>query len=207
MSLDALSVSGDAGLSSTSRLHHLMVSCEAMIPGEIRAGDAGLKIRFGFAPSPFGEAIAGWTRRGICHFEFSTADPETMAARLAACWPKAFFCRDDRGAQTLMHEIFPSAPARGRVHLLLLGTNFQIKVWEALIRTDFGSVTSYRRLAEHAGNPRAQRAVGSALAANHIGYLIPCHRVLRESGDAGNYRWGAERKLTMLAWETGQVDR
>lgn len=204
---DVLTVTEDAGLSSTSRLHDLMVTCEAMTPGEIKAGGEGLEITYGFAFSPFGEAIVGWTKRGICHFAFSMANHDAMLAELVAYWPNAKFSRDDSQAKHLLKDIFPATPSRGRVHLVLRGTNFQIKVWEALIHTDFGRVTSYQQLAERAGCPRAQRAVGTALAANHIGYLIPCHRVIRESGDAGSYRWGGDRKLAILAWEAGKASQ
>lgn len=204
---DMLSVTEGAGLSSTSRLHDLMVSCEAMTPGEIKAGGDGLEIAYGFAFSPFGEAIVGWTKRGVCHFAFSMANHAAMRSGLVVHWPNAKFSRDDSQARRLLQVIFPATPSRGRIHLVLRGTNFQIKVWEALMHTEFGHVISYRQLAERAGCPRAQRAVGTALAANPIGFLIPCHRVIRESGDAGNYRWGAERKLAMLAWEAGRAKR
>ncbi len=204
---DVLTVTETAGLSSTSRLHDLMVTCEAMTPGEIKAGGEGLEITNGFAFSPFGEAIVGWTKRGVCHFAFCMANHEAMQAELVAYWPNAIFNRDDSQAQHLLQDIFPATPSRGRMHLVLRGTNFQIKVWEALIHTEFGRVISYQQLANHAGCPRAQRAVGTALAANHIGFLIPCHRVIRESGDAGNYRWGTERKLAMLAWEAGRSNQ
>lgn len=207
MAQDSLSVSESAGLSSTSRLHDLMVTCEAMTPGEIKAGGDGMEITFGFAFSPFGEVIVGTTARGMCHFAFCVADHQTMQAELVAYWPTATFCRDDLRIQTLLQDVFPSTPTRGNVHLILRGTNFQIKVWGALIHTEFGKVISYQGLAERAGCPRAQRAVGSALAANHIGFLIPCHRVIRESGDTGNYRWGGERKFAMLAWEAGRANQ
>ena len=203
-SQDALSVTHSVGLSSTSRLHDLMVTCEAMTPGEIKSAGSGLAITYGFGSSPFGEAIIAWTRRGVCHFAFRTDRPDGMLAELAAYWPHAEFTRDDAQAGAWMHEIFPVAPARGKVHLVLCGTNFQMKIWEALIRTEPGQVLSYQRIATHIGSPRAQRAVGSAVAANHIGFLIPCHRVIRESGEIGNYRWGSNRKLAMLAWESGK---
>lgn len=206
-SRDVLTVTENAGLSSTSRLHDLMVTCEAMTPGEIRAGGSGLEIVYGFALSPFGEAMVGWTRRGICHFAFSIASHEAMQAALVTYWPHAEFSRNDLQAQHLMHDIFPAIPARGRVHLVLRGTNFQIKVWEALIHTEFGRVISYQQLARRAGCPSAQRAVGTALAANHIGFLIPCHRVIRESGEVSSYRWGVDRKLAMLAWEAGLANQ
>ncbi|MEI2419319.1 methylated-DNA--[protein]-cysteine S-methyltransferase, partial [Arthrospira platensis SPKY2] len=135
------------------------------------------------------------------------AGHDVMQSELAACWPNAVLIRDDFGAQQLLRDVFPATPSRGRVHLVLRGTNFQMKVWEALVHTEFGHVISYQRLAERAGCPRASRAVGNALAANQIGFLIPCHRVIRESGDVGNYRWGSERKLAMLAWEAGKANR
>ncbi len=204
-SSDTLSVTEDSGLSSTSRLHDLMVTCEAMTPGEIKAGGSGLKIHYGFAISPFGEVIVGWTLRGICHFAFSVTYHEAMLNELVKYWPNAIFLQDDSQAENLLHNVFPSTPSRGRVHLVLRGTNFQIKVWEALIHTDFGRVTSYQRLAERAGCTHAQRAVGTALAANHIGFLIPCHRVIRESGEAGNYRWGTDRKQAILVWEAAKT--
>lgn len=206
-SLDTLSVTEDSGLSSTSRLHDLMVTCEAMTPGEIKTGGSGLNIQYGFAYSPFGGVIVGWTSRGICHFAFLVDDQSTMLKELVSYWPNAKFAQDDDHAQFLLQSVFPTTPSRGKVHLVLRGTNFQIKVWEALIHTDFGRVISYQRLAEHAGFPNAQRAVGSALAANHIGFLIPCHRVIRESGETGNYRWGTERKQAILAWEAARALR
>lgn len=206
-SRDLLTVAEDTGLSSTSRLHDLMVSCEAMTPGEIRHAGAGLEIAYGFAPTPFGDAIVAWTGRGICHLAFSVAAPAFMTAELMGRWPKAAFRRDTAAARRLLEEIFPTEPTRGKVHLLLRGTNFQIKVWETLLHTEFGQVISYQRLAARAGCARAQRAVGSALAANPLAFLIPCHRVLRENGEVGNYRWGADRKLALLAWEAAGAER
>lgn len=204
-SLNTLSVSENSGLSSTSRLHDLMVTCEAMTPGEIKVGGRGLDIRYGFAYSPFGEVILAWTSRGICYFAFSVADHDVMVDEMLDYWPNANFFQDEVQAEMRLQNIFPATPSRGKVHLVLRGTNFQIKVWEALIHTDFGRVTSYQRLAERAGFPKAQRAVGTALAANHIGLLIPCHRVIRESGDIGSYRWGADRKKAILAWEAAKI--
>jgi AraC family transcriptional regulator of adaptative response/methylated-DNA-[protein]-cysteine methyltransferase len=202
-SADVLSVAEEAGLSSPSRLHDLMVSCEAMTPGEIKSGGRGLAIGYGFAPSPFGGVLVGWTARGVCHFAFCVTDEAAMLAELAAPWPAATLERDDVQAQALLRRIFPQAPTRGTVHLVLRGTNFQIKVWEALIRIEPGRVISYRQLARQLGRPKASRAVGSAVAANTIGFLIPCHRVIREGGDVGQYRWGSERKLALIGWEAG----
>lgn len=200
-SASVLAVAEDAGLSSTSRLHDLMVSCEATTPGEIKSGGLGLDIGYGFGPSPFGDVLLGWTARGICHFAFTGTDEAAMSTALAALWPAATLRRDDTQARALLRQIFPHSSARGSVHLLLRGTNFQIKVWEALIRTAPGQVLTYRQLARQLGKPDAARAVGSAVAANSIGYLIPCHRVIREGGDVGQYRWGSERKLALIGWE------
>lgn len=203
-STDVFSVIAETGLSSTSRLHELMISTEALSPAEIRASGQGLVIDCGIGLSPFGPALAGWTARGLCHFTFCTGNEAEMLAELAALWPRASIKRNDEAARDLMATVFPSTPQRGRLHLLLRGTNFQIKVWEALIRSEPGKILSYGQLARQAATPKAQRAVGSALAANTIAYLIPCHRVIRESGEIGSYRWGSDRKMAMQAWEAGR---
>ena len=200
-SANLLAVADAAGLSSTSRLHDLMVTCEAMTPGEIRAAARGIDIGYGFAPSPFGDALVAWTSRGICHFAFSVADEATMLTELSMRWPAAVLQRDDTRAQALVQQIFPHTPTRGSVHVVLRGTNFQIKVWEALLRIEPGQIVSYGQLARALHAPRAARAVGSAIAANTVGFLIPCHRVIREGGAVGEYRWGDERKQALIAWE------
>lgn len=201
---DTLAVADAAGLSGAGRLHDLMVSCEAMTPAEIRAAARGIDIGHGIAPTPFGDALVAWTARGVCHFAFRTGDDDALVAELRALWPAATLQRDDAHARELMRQIFPQPPERGRVHLVLRGTNFQIKVWEALIRVEPGRMISYGQFARRLGMPRAPRAVGSAIAANTIGYLIPCHRVIREGGESGGYRWGSERKLAMLGWEAAR---
>jgi AraC family transcriptional regulator of adaptative response/methylated-DNA-[protein]-cysteine methyltransferase len=145
-----------------------------------------------------------WTARGVCHFAFRSADDAAMLAELRSLWPAATLARDDARAHALMQQIFPRTPTRGSVHLVLRGTNFQIKVWEALIRIEPGRVLSYAQLARALGMPRAPRTVGSAIAANTIGYLIPCHRVIRAGGEVGDYRWGSERKLALLGHEAAQ---
>lgn len=197
-----LDVAYQSGLSSTSRLHDLMVTCEAMTPGEIKAQGLSLCIGYGFADTPFGCALIAWTPKGICHFAFATdADPDAVL-HLKRLWPLASWALDNTQARALAMRIFPEGPRQQKVHLVLQGTNFQIKVWEALIQTtSTGDMLSYQQLAHRMGSPKASRAVGSAMAANTIGYLIPCHRVIREGGDVGHYRWGSERKLAMLGWE------
>jgi len=198
---DVLGAAQASGLSGPGRLHDLLVSCEAMSPGEIKSGGAGVALGWGEADTPFGTVLVGWTPRGICYLAFLDDDAAQRQAELRAAWPAADMQRDDDEARRLMGQVFPATPQAGRLHLLLRGTNFQLKVWEALLRLPPGRRVSYTQLAALAGQPRAQRAVGSALAANTIGYLIPCHRVIRESGDSGHYRWGDERKSAMLAWE------
>lgn len=202
-SKDVLNAALETGLSGAGRLHDLLVSCEAMTPGEIKALGKGLTIGFGVAATPFGEALLAWTPRGVCYLEFCDNDYQAKASELAARWTQATLCRDDHGAAKLSAQIFSLELQRGKLHLVILGTNFQLKVWQALLSTRPSQVISYGQLAGMAGSPNAQRAVGSALAANAIGYLIPCHRVIRGDGAAGNYRWGQERKLAIQAWEAG----
>lgn len=198
---DVLGAAQASGLSGPGRLHDLLVSCEAMTPGEIKSGGAGVVVGWGQAGTPFGDVLAGWTLRGICYLAFLDDDAAPRLQELRSAWPAAELRQNDAEAQRLMDQVFPATPQPGRLHLLLRGTNFQLKVWEALLRLPPGRRVSYTQLAALAGQPRAQRAVGSALAANTIGYLIPCHRVIRESGESGHYRWGDERKSAMLAWE------
>jgi len=216
--LDTLSAAADAGLSGPGRLHALLLACEAVTPAQWRSGGTGLVIGWGFGPSPFGRALLAWTDRGLCHLAFGQdsaqdfgqnvaqeAQPQGDDALLQAlqqAWPRAALARDDAGATRRLQQVFARRPEPGRLHLVLRGTNFQVRVWEALMRTQPGEVLTYGELAQRIGAPRAARAVGSALAANTVGWLIPCHRVIRDSGEIGHYRWGAERKVAMLAWES-----
>jgi AraC family transcriptional regulator of adaptative response/methylated-DNA-[protein]-cysteine methyltransferase len=203
---DVLSASLDAGLSGPGRLHDLMVSCEAMTPGEIRKHGGGVVVSYGAAPTPFGEALLGWTPRGICYLAFCDLDYGLRLKELAQAWPAAELLQDSRGAVRLCERIFTAEPQPGKLHLLLRGTNFQIKVWEALLGIGPAELVSYSIFAQKAGRPGAQRAVASAVAANRVGYLIPCHRVIRESGDVGRYHWGSTRKIAIQAWEAARLD-
>lgn len=201
-SRDVLSAAIECGLSGPGRLHDLMVNCEALTPGEIGALGKGLVIRYGFAASPFGTIIIGTTARGICHLRFvEPGQADAEEASLKAEWPHAGFERDDRAAQPLAADLFNPFDEPKPLNLLLRGTNFQIKVWEALLRIPAGHTLSYGNLAAMAAVPGAQRAVGTAMAHNRIAVLIPCHRVIRECGDTGLYRWGVERKHAMISWE------
>ncbi|MBE9398060.1 methylated-DNA--[protein]-cysteine S-methyltransferase [Pontibacterium sp. N1Y112] len=200
---DLLSVTLDSGLSSPGRLHDLMISCEAMTPGEIKNGAKGMRIGYGFAMTPFGHALIGWTERGICYLAFCSDDEATRLHELKSQWPAADISEDCGTAVQYANQIFPYTPQPGKLHLVLRGTNFQIKVWEALMKLMPGERISYGQLAHQLGMPNAQRAVGSAVAKNNIGFLIPCHRVIKGTGDSGNYRWGCERKQAIQVWETG----
>lgn len=188
-----LEASLEAGLSGPGRLHDLMVSVEGVTPGEFKARGAGLEIAWGRADSPFGEALIAWTRRGICFLAFD-GSPRELAKR----WPKAALKRDDRAAAKVLASAFGG---KKKIPVVLCGTPFQLKVWEALLRVPRGRVVAYGDVARAVGKPKAARAVGSAIGRNAVAYLIPCHRVIRETGAFGGYRWGAPRKRALLAWE------
>lgn len=200
-----LDASLHAGLSGPARLHDLTIACAALTPGEIAAGGAGLRLRYGWSASPFGRLFTAVTERGICSLSFhDTVNPQAPG-ELRRDWPHASLVEDAEGAQALANTLFAKPCARGRLHLLLQGTHFQVQVWRALLRVSAGQLISYRGLAELSGHPRASRAVGSAMARNRIAYLIPCHRVIREDGHWGSYRWGLERKLALRGWEVGTI--
>ncbi len=196
----------DAGLSSPSRLHDLCVSLEAASPGEIKLGGAGLIITVGFADSPFGKCLIGENCRGICHLSFIEAGKEFAPATsaLKIQWPHAKLQRDDRNANKLSSYIFKRSVTRlasNPLRVFVKGTPFQVRVWQALLQIPPGAVVNYGGLATAIGRPTAARAVGSALSKNPLAYLIPCHRVIRETGAIGYYRWGQIRKRAILTWE------
>ncbi len=203
-SRDLLDVTYASGLSSPGRLHDLFVTYEAVSPGEFKRGGAGISIRFGFHPSPFGECLIGATERGICALEFTAARPRAeVLEHLRTGWKGAVLIEDTAHTKRIAAKVFETEGRNGSkpLHLVLRGTNFQIKVWEALLRIPSGQMLSYADVARLAGEPGASRAVGSALAVNPIAYLIPCHRVIKSTGAFGEYRWGAERKMAILGWE------
>lgn len=191
------------GLSSLGRLHDLFVTTEAVTPGQYKSGGEGLTIRYGLHDTPFGEALIGLTERGICHLSFVSSSSEGDAIDiLVSGWPQAKMVEDYNATALLIEPIFDlSKRGQKPLHLHLRGTNFQLKVWEALLRIPPGAVTSYQELAEQAGHPGASRAVGTALGCNPIAILIPCHRVIRKLGEFGNYRYGVTRKKALLGWE------
>ena len=190
------------GLSSLGRLHDLFVTTEAVTPGQYKSGGAGLTIRYGLHDTPFGKALIGTTERGICHLGFVGNSEGEAIDTLVVNWQQAEMIEDHQATVTLVDPIFDlSQRAKTPLHLHLRGTNFQLKVWEALLRIPPGAVTSYQGLAEQAGRPGASRAVGTALGRNPIAVLIPCHRVIRKLGEFGNYRHGMARKKALLGWE------
>ena len=196
------------GLSSPSRLHDLFVAVDAVTPGQYKALGSGLEIAYGLHRSPFGECLLALTERGLCGLAFvDDADPEAPLRDLRRRWPRARFSEDRERTAAMSRRVFAASGEQDRVAipLLLKGTNFQIKVWEALLRIPPGAVTSYQRLAETIENPAASRAVGAAVGANPIAYVIPCHRVILSSGVFGNYRYGAQRKKAILGWEQAQL--
>lgn len=191
----------EAGLSSPARLHDHFISLEAITPGEYKAGGAGLEIRFGTAPSPFGTIFAAQTPRGICALSFVESGGEAEDA-LRNQWFAATLTQEDSVAQSIAQRIFERAESpQTPIRVVAAGTNFQIRVWRALLEVPFGSVRTYRQIAQALGEPRSSRAVGNALAANPIAYLIPCHRVILGTGSIGQYRWQPYRKRALLAWE------
>ncbi len=198
----------ELGLSGPGRLHDLFVVHEAMSPGEWKTGGAGLVIRYGFHASPFGRALAMSTARGLCGLAF--ADPGEEAAALAdmsARWPNAAYVEDAAATAPLVARIFDPAAWRGDqpLRIVFIGTDFEISVWETLLRIPMGRATTYSSIAGHVGRPKAARAVGAAVGKNPISFVVPCHRVLGKSGDLTGYHWGLTRKRAILGWEAGQA--
>ena len=191
------------GLSGPGRLHDLLVTLDAVTPGELKARGAGIEIRYGFSDTPFGTAMIASTARGVCHLGFEDRPRErAAAAELAARWGGARLTRSDEDAERKAFEIFGAVDRSegAPIRLAVRGTNFQLKVWQALLEVGADGPTTYRAVAQAAGAPGAERAVGNAVAANPVAWLIPCHNVLRSDGSLGGYRWGEERKRAMLAW-------
>jgi AraC family transcriptional regulator of adaptative response/methylated-DNA-[protein]-cysteine methyltransferase len=191
----------EVGLSGAGRLHDLLVTVDAVTPGNVRAAGAGLTIRWGHHHTPFGGATVAVTDRGICALGFDDHERGATVTRLHDDWPAARLVREQGETARVIEQIFSRARPGRPLTLHLRGTNFQLKVWEALLAIPEGTTTSYGDLAESIGRPGASRAVGTAVGGNPVAYLVPCHRVLRASGAAGGYRWGTERKRAILAWE------
>ncbi|MEM9244907.1 MAG: methylated-DNA--[protein]-cysteine S-methyltransferase [Cyanobacteria bacterium P01_F01_bin.153] len=203
-----LDLTADVGLSSPGRLHDLFVTLQAMSPGEFKGEGLGLEIRYGIHQTPFGDCLIAVTPRGICNLYFLDAASQDAADQsLRLEWKNADIRRDQSATQGICERIFGPriAPNDKPLVLWVKGTNFQIQVWRALLNIPFGGITTYRGLATTMGRPTAARAVGNALGRNPVGYLIPCHRVIRESGEFGGFRWGLERKTALLGWEASHI--
>lgn len=193
------------GLSGSGRLHDLFLRWEAMSPGEYAKGGEGLTLRFGWLGTPFGEALALATDRGLAGLAFAedVGRAEAMAD-MRARWPRARYVEDRAAVAPFLAAAFDQAPGEARLHLI--GAPFQIKVWEALLSVPSGQVTTYSEIAVAIGAPKAVRAVGTAVGRNPISWLVPCHRALRKSGGLGGYHWGLGVKRAMLAWEAARAD-
>lgn len=216
-----------AGLSGPGRLHDLFVNFEAVTPGEFKAQGIGLELACGFAPTPFGLLLCVSSPRGIVGLAFADSDApagaaakptvregedfwgrEAALADMRSRFPKAHFTSDNRVAQSVAARLFaPEADKPAPIKLCVTGTNFQVRVWEALLKLPVGYTTTYAQLAGALGDPKATRAVASAVGRNPVSLIIPCHRVLRTDGGLGGYHWGLSRKRALLAWEHAQRDR
>jgi len=207
-SASILDASYEVGLSGPARLHDLFVTHEAMSPGEWKSGGAGLTLRYGFQPSPFGRALVMRTDRGLAGLAFADAgeEPATLA-EMQHRWPKARYVEDSAGTTTLARRIFnpglwrPDRPLR----VVLIGTDFEVRVWETLLNIPLGRASTYSDVAQKLGRPKAARAVGAAVGRNPLAFVVPCHRVIGKAGDITGYHWGLTRKRAMLGWEAGQA--
>jgi AraC family transcriptional regulator, regulatory protein of adaptative response / methylated-DNA-[protein]-cysteine methyltransferase len=201
-SVSVVDASNRLGLSSTSRLHDHFVHLEAVTPGEYKSSGEGLKINYGVHETRFGKAFVAVTERGICQLSFMDDSNDSMFVdELEQCWVSASIKESGKITKPYIQSIFSNNKKQQSLSLYVKGTNFQINVWKALLNVPIGKLTSYGQLASLIGNPKASRAVGSAVGANPVSLLIPCHRVIRASGVIGEYRWGSIRKRSMLSWE------
>lgn len=204
-----------AGLSSQSRVYDLFTTLEAVTPQEYKQKGSGIRIEYGMHETPFGLALIGVTDRGICWLSFVSTgeDPRGELEKMKEHWHNSVFHQDQALTEAFIQKIFDLPSPRGerrggevnKLHVFVKGTNFQIKVWEALLRIPMGEVTTYQGIAQQIDSPKAMQAVGSAVGSNHIAYLIPCHRVIRKDGILGEYRWNATRKKSIIGWEMAKA--
>jgi len=206
--LPLLETALEVGLSGPSRLHDLFVTHEAMSPGEWKARGGGLTIRYGFHPSPFGIALVMVTDRGLAGLAFSDTGDEAACLEDMTCrWPNAAYIEDVKATVSYADRIF--TPGRWTsdqpLRVVLIGTDFQVQVWESLLKIPFGKAVTYSDIASDIGRPTAMRAVGAAVGANPISFVVPCHRALGKSGALTGYHWGLTRKRAMLGWESAHA--
>jgi AraC family transcriptional regulator of adaptative response/methylated-DNA-[protein]-cysteine methyltransferase len=207
-SASVLDATYEVGLSGPGRLHDLFVTHEAMSPGEWKSGGDGLTVRFGFHPSPFGSALVMATERGLAGLAFADAGEERAAlADMKSRWPKAAYVEDSARTAAIARRIFdpaqwnPSEPLR----VVLIGTDWEVRVWDALLQIPMGRLATYSGIAGKLASPNAARAVGAAVGKNPVSFVVPCHRVVGKAGDLTGYHWGITRKRAMLGWEAGRV--
>ncbi|MGJ4752960.1 bifunctional helix-turn-helix domain-containing protein/methylated-DNA--[protein]-cysteine S-methyltransferase [Leptospira kmetyi] len=197
----------ETGLSGTGRLHDLFVKIEGMTPGEFKNGGEKLKIRYSFRESNFGDYVIASTEKGICNLFFYDIPQERIVSELKEQWNQAeLVFQSDENQERVVKFFDQTSTQKEKIKLHLKGTDFQIKVWEALLKIPEGRLSSYSDIADSIGQESASRAVGSAIGKNPIGYLIPCHRVIKSTGGIGEYRWGSERKRAMIGWEASQTN-
>jgi AraC family transcriptional regulator of adaptative response/methylated-DNA-[protein]-cysteine methyltransferase len=197
----------EIGLSGTGRLHDLFIRVEGMTPGEYKNGGENLSVNYSFASSPFGKIIIASTPKGICHISFNESEQDALD-NLKSFFPKADYHNSSDQIQQKAVMIFTGVwqqPEKIKLHIR--GTGFQLKVWETLLRIPLGQLATYTEIARFIDNPAANRAVGSAVGANPVAYLIPCHRVIQSTGAFGQYRWGRIRKTAMIGWENAMLNK
>jgi AraC family transcriptional regulator, regulatory protein of adaptative response / methylated-DNA-[protein]-cysteine methyltransferase len=207
-SASVLDAALDSGLSGPGRLHDLFVTHEAMSPGEWKNGSAGMTLRYGFHPSPFGTAIVIATNRGLAGLAFADPGEEPIAfADMRRRWPNAAYVEDTDGTVALAQRIFDTKMWRSDqpLRVVLIGTDFEVRVWETLLKVPMGRAVSYSDIATRINSPKASRAVGTAIGKNPVSFVVPCHRALGKSGALTGYHWGVTRKQAMLGWEAGQM--
>ncbi|HVZ53611.1 MAG TPA: bifunctional helix-turn-helix domain-containing protein/methylated-DNA--[protein]-cysteine S-methyltransferase [Pseudolabrys sp.] len=207
-SASVLDTAYEVGLSGPGRLHDLFVTHEAMSPGEWKAGGEGLTITYGFHPCPFGMALVMTTARGLAGLALADAGKERAALRdMKSRWPRAAYVEDFAATAATARRIFDPTLWRQDqpLRVVLIGTDFEVRVWEKLLDIPMGQLTTYSNLAAHTGNPKAARAVGAAVGKNPICFVVPCHRVIGKSGELTGYHWGLTRKRAMLGWEAGMA--
>jgi AraC family transcriptional regulator, regulatory protein of adaptative response / methylated-DNA-[protein]-cysteine methyltransferase len=207
-SASVLDATYEVGLSGPGRLHDLFVTHEAMSPGEWKAGGEGLTIRFAFHPSPFGKALVMATERGLAGLAFAdSGEEDATLADMKRRWPKASYVADPASTAPIARRIFD--PSRWRqdepLRVVLIGTDWEVRVWQALLKIPMGRLTTYSGIAGKVCSPAAARAVGAAVGKNPIAFVVPCHRVIGKAGALTGYHWGLTRKRAMLGWEAGQV--
>ena len=207
-SASVLDASFEVGLSGPGRLHDLFVTHEAMSPGEWKNGGVGMTLRFGFHPSPFGTAIVIASGRGLAGLAFADASEEQSAlADMQRRWPRATYVEDHAGTAALAQRIFDTKLWRADqpLRVVLIGTDFEVRVWESLLKIPMGRAVCYSDIASKIKSPKASRAVGAAVGKNPLSFVVPCHRALGKNGSLTGYHWGVTRKQAMLGWEAGQV--